>query len=97
VVIFQEPSFCTLTTSSHEGAPTFVASPDFSFHLGRDVAGSAVGRCRGARSTRLGTSTTLHIVEQYRESAIEDFGWIAVRNRVSQEGLKPAELVMSLA
>src|SRR5437660_12014192 len=66
-----------------------VASPPTrTLDLGRDVAGAAGRGPAGARPPRLGALFPGQVLEQGRESAVEDLRRVAAGDRVAQEVLR---------
>src|SRR5438552_9188072 len=66
-----------------------VASPPTrTLDLGRDVAGAAGRGPAGARPPRLGAPFPGQVLEQGRESAVEDLRRVAAGDRVAQEVLR---------
>ena len=85
------------TLSPGVGAAPIVASPDLSLDGRGNVSRATDCLARGARRLHHCTSTTLQILEQQSQRAIEDLSRIARRDDMPPERLHAAELLVRLA
>jgi hypothetical protein len=93
----EEPAFRTAALRSDERALPAIPRPHDALDGSRDVA--RVGRERPRRTgTRDGGELApFELLDQQRQRTIEHGRDVAVRDRVTQEILRPAQLVVHLA
>ncbi len=96
VMELEEPALGTAPVRPHERAPAAVALPHLPPHGGRNV--TRTRRDRSARTWMLGRRQlgSLEIRHEERQRPIEDGSRVASRDRVTQQVLSSAELVVRL-
>jgi hypothetical protein len=94
---FQKSSFGASAAWSHERAAPLITLPDDASHRGRDVT-RVPRRCvEWTRAIGRRQLLLLQFVDEDGERLIEDLAGIAVWDRVSQQILGTAELIVRLA
>ena len=97
VMELQKSSLRTATVRPDERAPAAITVPHLPPDRRRNVARPRDRWTRSPRAFSRGHLRPLEIREQHRQRPIEDRGRIAVRNRMPQQILRAAQLVVRLA
>lgn len=97
VMELQEAALRTPPVRAHERALAAIALPHLSLHRSRNVTRSGCGRTSCAWSRTRPELGPLQIGQEQGQRPIEDGGRIAVGNRVTQQILCVAQLVVCLA
>ncbi len=94
---FEKPSLGTTAIHSNKCTMAFIPSPHFASHRRRHVTPARIARRFASGSGGLHSSSLLEILQQARQSPVEDDGRVAIRHGMPQQILYLSQLVMGFA